>query len=149
MPINWFLINSFRNIIHLILVRMVSSCLEVGYYIQYDWLLIIFPLTDTDMVIIYLSSGVTSRDSSEREKRATLSVVKEENRHLNNSVMILTYALMNGEIQTRRAAFLLTLCLAGHEGSCWTPVCMFVLFQNMFSCFDAPSSFFWSLCVGP
>ncbi len=84
---------------------MVSSCLEVGYYIQYDWLLIIFPLTDTDMVIIYLSSGVTSRDSSEREKRATLSVVKEENRHLNNSVMILTYALMNGEIQTRRAAF--------------------------------------------
>lgn len=97
--------NSYRNIIHLIFVCMVSSCLEVGYYIQYDWLLIIFPLTDTDMVIIYLSSGVTSRDSSEREKRATLSVVKEENRHLNNSVMILTYALMNGEIQTRRAAF--------------------------------------------
>ncbi|XP_052455595.1 VWFA and cache domain-containing protein 1 isoform X2 [Carassius gibelio] len=52
--------------------------------------------TNTDMVIIYLSSGITSRDSSEHEKRATLSVVKEENRHLNNSVMILTYALMNG-----------------------------------------------------
>lgn len=48
------------------------------------------------MVIIYLSSGVTSPDSSDREKRETLSVVKEENRHLNNSVMILTYALMNG-----------------------------------------------------
>lgn len=48
------------------------------------------------MVIIYLSSGVTSRESSEQEKRATLSVVREENRHLNNSVMILTYALMNG-----------------------------------------------------
>lgn len=50
----------------------------------------------TDVVIIYLSSGVTSRESSEQEKRATLSVVREENRHLNNSVMILTYALMNG-----------------------------------------------------
>lgn len=50
----------------------------------------------TDMVIIYLSSGITSRESSEQEKRATLSVVREENRHLNNSVMILTYALMNG-----------------------------------------------------
>lgn len=50
----------------------------------------------TDMVIIYLSSGTTSRESSEPEKRATLSVIKEENRHLNNSVMILTYALMHG-----------------------------------------------------
>ncbi|MED6263417.1 VWFA and cache domain-containing protein 1 [Characodon lateralis] len=50
----------------------------------------------TDMVIIYLSSGITSRETSELEKRATLSVVREENRHLNNSVMILTYALMNG-----------------------------------------------------
>lgn len=48
------------------------------------------------MVIIYLSSGVTSRDSSEYEKKATLNVIKEENRHLNNSVMILTYALING-----------------------------------------------------
>lgn len=53
-------------------------------------------LPATDMVIIYLSSGITSRESSEQEKRATLSVVREENRHLNNSVMILTYALMNG-----------------------------------------------------
>lgn len=53
-------------------------------------------LSATDMVIIYLSSGVTSREASEQEKRATLSVVREENRHLNNSVMILTYALMNG-----------------------------------------------------
>lgn len=53
-------------------------------------------LPATDMVIIYLSSGVTSREASEQEKRATLSVVREENRHLNNSVMILTYALMNG-----------------------------------------------------
>lgn len=50
------------------------------------------------MVIIYLSSGLTSRESSEQEKRATLSVVREENRHLNNSVMILTYALMNGRV---------------------------------------------------
>ncbi|KAF7711811.1 hypothetical protein HF521_000822 [Silurus meridionalis] len=33
--------------------------------------------SNTDMVIIYLSSGVTSRDSSEHEKRATLNVVKE------------------------------------------------------------------------
>lgn len=88
-----------------------------GYYIQYDWLLIIFPLTDTDMVIIYLSSGITSRDSSEHEKRATLSVVKDENRHLNNSVMILTYALMNGEIFPRREAFLLALCPVASEGS--------------------------------
>lgn len=53
-------------------------------------------LLATDVLIIYLSSGVTSRESSEQEKRATLSVVREENRHLNNSVMILTYALMNG-----------------------------------------------------
>ncbi|KAM9482909.1 VWFA and cache domain-containing protein 1 [Clarias gariepinus] len=53
------------------------------------------PHSNTDMVIIYLSSGVTSRDSSEHEKRATLNVIKEENRHLNNSVMILTYALIN------------------------------------------------------
>lgn len=50
------------------------------------------------MVIIYLSSGLTSRESSEQEKRATLGVVREENRHLNNSVMILTYALMNGKV---------------------------------------------------
>ena len=48
------------------------------------------------MVILYLSSGVTTRETSEQEKRATLSVVREENRYLNNSVMILTYALMNG-----------------------------------------------------
>lgn len=54
-------------------------------------------LSDTDMVIMYLSSGITSRDASEHEKRETLRVVKEENRHLNNSVMILTYALMNGK----------------------------------------------------
>uniref|UniRef100_A0A8B9HK27 VWFA and cache domain-containing protein 1 n=1 Tax=Astyanax mexicanus TaxID=7994 RepID=A0A8B9HK27_ASTMX len=53
------------------------------------------PQSNTDMVIIYLSSGITSRDSSEHEKRATLSAIKEENRHLNNSVMILTYALIN------------------------------------------------------
>lgn len=49
------------------------------------------------MVIIYLSSGITSKDSSEEEKKATLSVISEQNRHLNNSVMILTYALMNGK----------------------------------------------------
>lgn len=58
-------------------------------------------LSATDVVIIYLSSGVTSRESSEQEKRATLSVVREENRHLNNSVMILTYALMNGSSPPR------------------------------------------------
>ncbi|KAM4575122.1 VWFA and cache domain-containing protein 1 [Fundulus diaphanus] len=63
--------------------------------------------TTTDMVIIYLSSGVTSRESSELEKRATLSVVREENRHLNNSVMILTYALMNeGVTGLKELAFL-------------------------------------------
>uniref|UniRef100_A0A1A8Q6T5 VWFA and cache domain-containing protein 1 n=1 Tax=Nothobranchius rachovii TaxID=451742 RepID=A0A1A8Q6T5_9TELE len=61
----------------------------------------------TDMVIIYLSSGVTSRETSELEKRATLSVVREENRHLNNSVMILTYALMNeGVTGLKELAFL-------------------------------------------
>ncbi|XP_015234155.1 PREDICTED: VWFA and cache domain-containing protein 1 [Cyprinodon variegatus] len=61
----------------------------------------------TDLVIIYLSSGVTSRESSELEKRATLSVVREENRHLNNSVMILTYALMNeGVTGLKELAFL-------------------------------------------
>lgn len=58
--------------------------------------LVVLHHSATDMVIIYLSSGITSRESSEQEKRATLSVVREENRHLNNSVMILTYALMNG-----------------------------------------------------
>ncbi|XP_042273263.1 VWFA and cache domain-containing protein 1 [Thunnus thynnus] len=63
--------------------------------------------TTTDMVIIYLSSGITSRESSEQEKRATLSVVREENRHLNNSVMILTYALMNeGVTGLKELAFL-------------------------------------------
>ncbi|KAG5275444.1 hypothetical protein AALO_G00120370 [Alosa alosa] len=61
----------------------------------------------TDMAIIYLSSGLTSRDSSEHEKRATLSMVKEENRHFNNSVMILTYALMNeGVTGLKELAFL-------------------------------------------
>ncbi|XP_047231109.1 VWFA and cache domain-containing protein 1 [Girardinichthys multiradiatus] len=61
----------------------------------------------TDMVIIYLSSGITSRESSELEKRATLSVVREENRHLNNSVMIFTYALMNeGVTGLKELAFL-------------------------------------------
>lgn len=52
---------------------------------------------DTDMVIIYLSAGITSKDSSEDDKKATLRVINEENSFLNNSVMILTYALMNGE----------------------------------------------------
>lgn len=51
---------------------------------------------DTDMVIIYLSAGITSKDSSEEDKKATLRVINEENSFLNNSVMILTYALMNG-----------------------------------------------------
>lgn len=51
---------------------------------------------DTDMVIIYLSAGITSKDSSEEDKKATLRVISEENSFLNNSVMILTYALMNG-----------------------------------------------------
>lgn len=51
---------------------------------------------DTDMVIIYLSAGITSKDSSEEDKKATLRVINEENGFLNNSVMILTYALMNG-----------------------------------------------------
>lgn len=51
---------------------------------------------NTDMVIIYLSAGITSKDSSEEDKKATLRVISEENSFLNNSVMILTYALMNG-----------------------------------------------------
>lgn len=51
---------------------------------------------DTDMVIIYLSAGITSKDSSEEDKKATLRIINEENSFLNNSVMILTYALMNG-----------------------------------------------------
>ncbi|XP_077463813.1 VWFA and cache domain-containing protein 1 [Stigmatopora argus] len=60
-----------------------------------------------DMVIIYLSSGITSRDTSEQEKKATLSVVREENRHFNNTVMILTYALMNeGVTGLKELAFL-------------------------------------------
>ncbi|CAL9695569.1 unnamed protein product [Knipowitschia caucasica] len=64
-------------------------------------------VTATDMVIMYLSSGITSRESSEQEKRATLSVVREENRLLNNSVMILTYALMNeGVTGLKELAFL-------------------------------------------
>lgn len=52
---------------------------------------------DTDMVIIYLSAGITTRDSSEDGKKTTLRVINEENSFLNNSVMILTYALMNGK----------------------------------------------------
>lgn len=48
------------------------------------------------MVIIYLSAGITSKDSPEEDKKATLRVINEENGFLNNSVMILTYALMNG-----------------------------------------------------
>ncbi|XP_023650562.1 VWFA and cache domain-containing protein 1 isoform X2 [Paramormyrops kingsleyae] len=63
--------------------------------------------TNTDMVVIYLSSGMTSKDSSETEKRATLGMVKEENQYLNNSVMILTYALMNeGVTGLKELAFL-------------------------------------------
>lgn len=45
------------------------------------------------MVIIYLSAGLTSK---EEDKKATLRIINEENSFLNNSVMILTYALMNG-----------------------------------------------------
>lgn len=62
------------------------------------------------MVIIYLSAGITSKDSSEDDKKATLRVINEENSFLNNSVMILTYALMNGEnawdSQARKFPFL-------------------------------------------
>ncbi|XP_042191042.1 VWFA and cache domain-containing protein 1 [Callorhinchus milii] len=61
----------------------------------------------TDMVIVYLSSGTTSRGGSEAEKAATLSAVSEENRRLNNSVMLLTYALMNeGVTGLKELAFL-------------------------------------------
>lgn len=49
------------------------------------------------MVIIYLSAGITSTDSSEDGKKSTLRVINDENSLLNNSVMILTYALMNGK----------------------------------------------------
>uniref|UniRef100_A0A4W5RTY2 VWFA and cache domain-containing protein 1 n=1 Tax=Hucho hucho TaxID=62062 RepID=A0A4W5RTY2_9TELE len=74
-------------------------------------------LTNTDMVIIYLSSGITSRDASEHEKRDTLRVVKEENRHLNNSVMILTYALMNGRNPPPHTVGLCELLLVNFLGS--------------------------------
>ncbi|KAL8178525.1 UNVERIFIED_CONTAM: VWFA and cache domain-containing protein 1 [Gekko kuhli] len=59
------------------------------------------------MVIIYLSAGIISRDSSEDGKKATLRVINEENGLLNNSVMILTYALMNeGVTGLKELAFL-------------------------------------------
>ncbi|KAB0394162.1 hypothetical protein E2I00_014387 [Balaenoptera physalus] len=62
---------------------------------------------NTDMVIIYLSAGITSKDSSEEDKKATLRVISEENSFLNNSVMILTYALMNdGVTGLKELAFL-------------------------------------------
>ncbi|XP_055978206.1 VWFA and cache domain-containing protein 1 [Sorex fumeus] len=62
---------------------------------------------NTDMVIIYLSAGITSKDSSEEDKKATLRVINEENNLLNNSVMILTYALMNdGVTGLKELAFL-------------------------------------------
>ncbi|KAK2107220.1 VWFA and cache domain-containing protein 1 [Saguinus oedipus] len=65
------------------------------------------PKTYTDMVIIYLSAGITSKDSSEEDKKATLRVINEENSFLNNSVMILTYALMNdGVTGLKELAFL-------------------------------------------
>lgn len=79
-------------------------------------------LSATDMVIIYLSSGITSRESSEQDKRATLSVVREENRHLNNSVMILTYALMNGMSFVLKTLFL-------RSGFNWLVVCSCGLFS--------------------
>lgn len=62
---------------------------------------------NTDMVIIYLSAGITSKDSSEDDKKVTLRVINEENSFLNNSVMILTYALMNeGVTGLKELAFL-------------------------------------------
>lgn len=94
----------FWNIVLTLNVRNVLCCsvrfgvrlLVVKFVGMLISSLVILRRSATDMVIIYLSSGITSRESSEQEKRATLSVVREENRHLNNSVMILTYALMNG-----------------------------------------------------
>uniref|UniRef100_A0A6I8NAW0 VWFA and cache domain-containing protein 1 n=1 Tax=Ornithorhynchus anatinus TaxID=9258 RepID=A0A6I8NAW0_ORNAN len=62
---------------------------------------------NTDMVIIYLSAGITSKESSEEDKKATLRAINEENSFLNNSVMILTYALMNdGVTGLKELAFL-------------------------------------------
>uniref|UniRef100_A0A8C3XJA6 VWFA domain-containing protein n=1 Tax=Chelydra serpentina TaxID=8475 RepID=A0A8C3XJA6_CHESE len=62
---------------------------------------------NTDMVIIYLSAGITSKDASDDDKKATLRVINEENSFLNNSVMILTYALMNeGVTGLKELAFL-------------------------------------------
>ncbi|VTJ57934.1 Hypothetical predicted protein [Marmota monax] len=62
---------------------------------------------NTDLVVIYLSAGITSKDSSEEDKKATLRVINEENSFLNNSVMILTYALMNdGVTGLKELAFL-------------------------------------------
>ncbi|XP_063283945.1 VWFA and cache domain-containing protein 1 isoform X1 [Pelobates fuscus] len=63
--------------------------------------------TNTDIVIIYLSAGITSRDSAEDDKKSTLRVIHEENALLNNSVMILTYAIMNeGVTGLKELAFL-------------------------------------------
>lgn len=62
---------------------------------------------NTDLAIVYLSAGITSKDSSEEDKKATLRVINEENSFLNNSVMILTYALMNdGVTGLKELAFL-------------------------------------------
>uniref|UniRef100_F7DFT1 Cache domain-containing 1 n=1 Tax=Xenopus tropicalis TaxID=8364 RepID=F7DFT1_XENTR len=62
---------------------------------------------NTDIVIIYLSAGITSKDSSEEDKKATLRVISEENSLMNNSVMILTYAIMNeGVTGLKELAFL-------------------------------------------
>lgn len=133
-----------------LIVSGLKFSLDGSYYIQYDWLLIISPLTDTDMVIIYLSSGITSRDSSEHEKRATLSVVKDENRHLNNSVMILTYALMNGEISPRSAAFSLALCLVASVGliaNTCGHVCAFSKHAQLFLPLHLSSALCVCICV--
>ncbi|XP_075930052.1 VWFA and cache domain-containing protein 1 isoform X1 [Petromyzon marinus] len=60
-----------------------------------------------DMVIVYLSPGVTGASPGDDEKRQTLAVVATENAALNNSVMILTYALMNeATMGLRELAFL-------------------------------------------
>ncbi len=144
MPINWFLINSFRNIIPLfwcVWSQVASRSVIIFSMINYDHL----PSHRHRMVIITCHQASPPRDSSEREKRATLSVVKERNRPTHNSVMILTYALMNGEIQTRRAAFINSLSCRP-RGLMWTPVCAF---SKTVQLFWRPFIFFWSLCVGP
>ncbi len=131
MPINWFLINSFRNIIHLILVRMVSSCLEVGYYIQYDWLLIIFPHRhrhgdNLPVIRRHLPRLIRARKESNPERGQRGEPPPQQ---LCHDPHLRSHERWDTD---KEGSFLLTLCLAGHEGSWWTPVCAFSKHVQLF-----------------